>query len=76
MSERDVSGMTLHVATAEDTIVAKLEWARLGASSRQLEDVVSILRARDTLDVSRIEHWVAQLGLEAEWAAAKRLAGE
>ena len=34
-----ILGMDVPTATAEDTIIAKLEWAKLGASDRQLEDV-------------------------------------
>jgi len=59
------------VATAEDTIVAKLEWARAGESERQLRDVVGILELRGPdLDVAYIERWVAELGLRAEWEQA------
>jgi hypothetical protein len=32
-------GVAIHVATAEDTVLAKLEWAKLGESERQLADV-------------------------------------
>ena len=72
----EITGITLHVATAEDTIITKLERTRLGASSGLLEDVAAILRTSDALDISHIERWVAPLGVVAEWAAAKRLAGE
>jgi hypothetical protein len=34
----EVHGFQLFVASPEDIIVAKLEWAKLGASHRQLED--------------------------------------
>lgn len=60
------------VATAEDTIVAKLEWARAGESERQLRDVMGILELRGSgLDLTYIERWVAELGLSAEWEQAK-----
>ena len=56
------------VATAEDTIVAKLEWARAGESERQLRDVVGILELRgSSLDLAYIERWVAELDLHGEW---------
>lgn len=41
-----ILGMDVSTATAEDTIIAKLEWTKLGASDRQLEDVPGILRVR------------------------------
>ena len=71
----EIDGVSLAVATAEDTIVAKLEWARLGGSARQLEDVASVLRLRRAdLDISRIERWVERLQLSAQWRAAQQLA--
>lgn len=67
-----IEGVTLPVATAEDTIVAKLEWARRGRSERQLDDVRGILDLQGTaLDRGYIERWVAELGLGAEWRAAQ-----
>jgi hypothetical protein len=67
----DLDGISLAVATAEDVIVAKLEWARLGGSLRQIEDVAGIVRVRRTdLDAAYIERWVSTLGLTAEWTAA------
>ena len=56
------------VATAEDTIVAKLEWAKAGESERQLRDVTGILELRGSnLDLAYIEQWVAELDLHGEW---------
>ena len=68
----DLHGITIDVVTAEDLIVAKLEWARSGGSRRQLEDVASILRIRGReLDTARIEHWVQVLGLDVEWTTVR-----
>ena len=39
----ETSGLQLYVASAEDVVVAKLEWAKLGESERQLRDVAGIL---------------------------------
>lgn len=67
----------LAVVTAEDIIIAKLEWARAGGSERQLEDVASILKMRaGRLDLDRILRWVAALGLDAEWKEVRRLIAE
>jgi hypothetical protein len=71
----DLDGLPLCVASAEDLIVAKLEWAQRGGSARQLEDTAGILRMRaGLLDVPYLERWVVSLGLGSEWAAAQRLA--
>lgn len=71
-----VWGVPLYIATPEDIILCKLEWAKLGKSSRQIEDAGGILKVRaDELDISYIEKWVAELGLSSEWARARQLAG-
>jgi len=71
-----VWGVPLYVATAEDIVLAKLEWAKLGESSRQIEDVAGILKVRsDALDLPYIEKWVAELGLTSQWAHACQFAG-
>ena len=45
-SPADIAGVRVFVATAEDTIIAKLEWARAEESERQLRDVVGVLQMR------------------------------
>ena len=67
-----ILGIEVATATAEDTIVAKLEWAKEGGSDRQLEDVAGILRVRGPeLDLEYIERWVAELGLDEPWQRAR-----
>ena len=61
-------GRTLFIVSAEDILIAKLEWARLGGSERQLEDAAGILRTSyDRLDFEYIQHWVRELGLQSLW---------
>jgi hypothetical protein len=75
--EQDVGGdLTLTVATPEDILLAKLEWAKMGESARQLDDAAGIIRIkRESLDIAYIEHWVTELRLEEQWVAAKQRAG-
>lgn len=64
-------GVNTFVASPEDTIIAKLEWAAGGGSERQLRDIVGILRAPETgIDHAYIERWIDGLGLRAAWQAA------
>lgn len=73
--EQDFGGIHMFVATAEDTVIAKLEWAKLGESLREIDDAAGILRLRGTsLDLEYIERWVAELGLGEEWRQAKTTA--
>lgn len=57
------------VASAEDTILAKLVWARRGGGSeRQLRDVAGVLAVQaDRLDRAYIERWIARLGVDELW---------
>jgi hypothetical protein len=61
-------GVSLWIASAEDCVISKLEWAALGASERQLGDVRSIVDVQgERLDRAYIEHWVGELGLRNGW---------
>jgi hypothetical protein len=72
-----ILGMDVPTATAEDTIVAKLEWAKAGGSDRQVEDVAGILRVRGSaLDFAYVERWVAELDLGELWQRACVAAGK
>ena len=71
----DFHGLRLAIATAEDVLVAKLEWAKLAQSQRQIEDAAGILRIRASdLDRAYLHHWVRQLDLQEQWEAACRAA--
>ncbi len=59
-------GHTARLASAEDTILAKLEWFRLGneTSDRQWQDVVGMLKVqKDRLDLSLLRDWASRLGV-------------
>jgi hypothetical protein len=72
----EYEGHPLWVTSVEDLIIAKLEWARLGASSRQLEDVAELLRLHaGSLDRPYLDRWIADMGLTAQWMAVTRMAG-
>ncbi len=71
----DIGGVELFMATAEDTVISKLEWAKLGGSDRQIEDVAGIVRMQgENLNVDYLENWVKSLGLEKEWNEAREQA--
>lgn len=72
----DFDGIPVVVATAEDVVIAKLEWAKLGSSQRQVADAGSILKVRaNELDQEYLLNWVRELGLEEQWKAARKSAG-
>ena len=53
------------IASAEDTVLAKLEWFRLGGetSERQWWDVVGILRVTEEADRAYLRLWAVSLGV-------------
>jgi len=64
------------VATAEDVLIARLEWAKLTESDRQLEDAAGILRLQgEALDRKYVDKWVTALGLSKELSTASARAG-
>ena len=72
----NLQNIALFVASAEDVVVSKLEWAKLARSQRHIEDVAGILKMRwDSLDHAYLKKWITQLGLNAEWNAAQLAAG-
>jgi hypothetical protein len=67
--------LSVFVATAEDLIIAKLEWSKQAQSARQLDDVATMLRIRlESLDRSYLEKWIRELGVEEQWEAARTAA--
>jgi len=70
----DLLGTTAWIASPEDTIIAKLEWAASSGSDRQLSDAAAMLDiGRDSLDLAYIERWVEGLGLHDAWSRARAL---
>ncbi len=71
-----LQGLRLYIATAEDVIIAKLEWAKQAQSQRQIEDAVTVLRLQgEHLNEPYLEKWISELGLQEQWRTAKAAAG-
>jgi hypothetical protein len=53
------------VATAEDILLAKLQWYRMGGevSERQWSDIAGILAVAPDLDAAYLRTWAARLGV-------------
>jgi hypothetical protein len=71
----DILGVSLYAATPEDILLAKLEWAKLGESERQIRDAAGIIQIQGAgLDVGYVERWVAALEVQDQWRTAQRTA--
>ena len=68
-----LAGRRVDFATAEDTILTKLEWAKLGHSERPYHDAVGIIRVQEPrLDWRYLEHWASDLGVANLLEQARR----
>ena len=66
-----IAGVATAVASVEDTVLAKLEWAKAGDSDRQRRDVVTMLAVQGkTIDTEYLWHWAQVLELSDELQAA------
>jgi hypothetical protein len=73
----DVLGVTLYAATPEDVLLAKLEWAKLGESERQIRDAAGILQIQGpNLDREYVGRWAAALDVEDQLQAALDMASK
>jgi len=68
-------GLKMQVSTPEDTILAKLRWARLsGGSEKQFTDALRVYEVQyGRLNIDYLKHWVKKLDVESLW---KRLVDE
>lgn len=70
-----LDGLPFVVATKEDTVIAKLEWAKLGDSGRQLEDATFLIRKNwELFDHAYLNQWITELDLLSQFNSAKQAA--
>ena len=68
----EIAGVSLPTASAEDILITKLWWAKLGESERQIVDAAGILKVQgSSLNLDYIDRWVAVLELDKQWEAAQ-----
>lgn len=67
--EEEVLGVSITVSSPENTILAKLKWAKAsGGSEKQYMDALRVYEVQfGKLDISYIEKWVAAMGVEQEY---------
>ncbi len=61
---KKINKKIVYFISPEDLILSKLEWHQQGGSTRQLEDIESILKiSGDKLDYSYLKSWAKRLGV-------------
>ena len=73
--KEEFMGLKIQVSSPEDTILAKLRWAKLsGGSEKQFTDALRVYEVQyGKLDIDYLEHWAKKLDVESLW---KRLTDE
>lgn len=60
---KKISGKTIYFISPEDLILSKLVWYTMGESTRQLEDIESVIKiSGKKLDMGYIRKWAKKLG--------------
>ena len=72
----DFEDIWLQISMPEDTILAKLRWAKeCGGSEKQMADVLGVYKVKyKKLDLAYISRWVHALGIEDLWAEIQKQA--
>ena len=61
-------GVPVALASPEDTILSKLEWAKkAGRSEKQIEDAAGVLAVNPGVDRAYLERWARELGVLDLW---------
>lgn len=65
-TKANIGDMEIWTASAEDTMLAKLHWAKMGDSERQYRDAFDVASVqRDSLDREYLRKWAVELRVEA-----------
>lgn len=72
--DEEMLGLSLKVSSAEDTILMKLQWAKLsGGSEKQFRDALRVYEVQyGNLDMAYLELWVQQLQVDELWYRLKQ----
>lgn len=70
---KKLDGKMIRFVSPEDLIINKLIWFKEGQSTRQLEDIKSVLETQKKLDQQYLTLWINKLGLGQEWQALENL---
>ena len=66
-------GYPVKFISPENLILSKLIWFKESLSTRQLEDIASVLEVQEKIDQKYLQTWIKKLDLEAEWQKLKEL---
>ena len=61
----DILGIEVDIISPEDSILSKLEWAKMGKSERQFRDALGVAGVQyENLDLEYLKKWAKVLNIE------------
>lgn len=69
---KKIDGKMIRFISPEDLVISKLLWFRESESTRQLEDIASVIN-QTNLDMVYVKKWVIKLSLQNEYKSLKKL---
>lgn len=69
-------GHKINFTSPENLIISKLIWYRESESTRQLEDIKSVMDIQNKLDQRYLALWINKLGLKKEWDKLEKSNGQ
>ena len=71
-----VMGLDVFVASAEDVILSKLEWAQSSGSAQQVQDALGVVEVQgDDLDLDYLKKWAQKLSIEGSLESLLKTGG-
>ncbi len=61
------AGLQVNIASAEDIIIKKLDYYRMGGSEKHLTDIRGIL-SETKVDQAYLDFWIQKFGLSEQWS--------
>ena len=65
--QRKIDNKIIRFISPEDLIISKLIWFKESQSTRQLEDISSVMDVQKKLDRTYLNKWIEKLDLQEEW---------
>lgn len=70
---KKIGSRLIRFISPEDLIISKLLWFRDGQSTRQLEDIASVMATQKDLDQKYLTSWIDKLKLQDEWQTLDKI---
>lgn len=70
---KKIDGKMIRFISPEDLIISKLLWYRDSESTRQLEDIASVVETQKSIDKKYLAGWIKKHDLQIEWQKLEKI---